>query len=338
MTNPSTKPIIFITGGTGYIGGTFLHLMLSRNYLRDFAISALVRRPDDAKRMQELGVDPVVGTLEDYELLRRESARASVVFNTANCDHQDSARAIIQGLSERSKESGQRPILIHTSGAGVLSAFSKGTGVAPEEDLTAPRWDDTDFVAHAAIPPYAPHRHVDLEVFAAAQTGLLKTYLVVPPTVFGRGLGPFADLRMSIQIPRLIYYSLTHHQAMYVGQGANHWTNVHVVDLAELYLLLFEAAMKDIAPEGAKGIYYPATEHFPWSVVSHQIAQVLYKQQLIESPVATTGLQRGWFWGSNVQMKCTNGEKLGWVPRKGGTQEMLESVEWDAALVMRMLG
>lgn len=337
MTHTAARPVIFITGGTGYIAGTFLHLMLSRDYLSRFEISALVRRPSDAKKMSELGVTPIMGTLDDHELLRRESARASVVFNTANCDHQDSAIAIIRGLSERSKESGSRPILIHTSGAGVLSAPSRGTGVAPEEDPAAGLWNDTDIAAHAAIPAHAPHRHVDVEVFAAAKTGLLKTYLVVPPTVFGRGLGPFAESRMSIQIPRLVYYALMRRRAMYVGKGANQWTNVHVVDLAELYLLILEAAMKDMAPEGESGIFYPATEHFTWSTVAHRVAQVLHASRLLESPVATTGLPGGWFWGSNVRMKCENGERLGWVPKNGGTREMLESVEWDATLMVRML-
>jgi hypothetical protein len=42
--NSSAKPNIFITGGTGYIAGSLLHLMMLRNYPREFRISALVRR------------------------------------------------------------------------------------------------------------------------------------------------------------------------------------------------------------------------------------------------------------------------------------------------------
>lgn len=337
MKTATNKPLILITGGTGYIAGTFLHLMLSRDYLREFAISALVRRPADAEKMRELGVEPVVGTLDDYELLRAHARRASIVFNTASCDHQESAVAIIDGLSERSRETGIRPILIHTSGAGVLSDPSKGAGVSPGEDPSAPLWDDRDSASHAAIPPHAPHRHVDLEIFGAAKTGLLKTYLVAPPTVFGRGLGPFAEHRMSIQIPRLVYHALVHRRAMFVGKGENQWSNVHVADLAELYLLILKAALRDSAPEGLEGIYYPSCEFFTWSDVSHRVAQVLYALRLLGSPVATTGLTAGWFWGSNVRMKCSNGEKLGWVPSHGGTQAMLADVEWDAALMVEML-
>ncbi|MET4205245.1 hypothetical protein ABIB95_000044 [Bradyrhizobium sp. LA2.1] len=95
--------------------------MLSRNYLREFAISALVPLNDDAEKMREIGIDPIVGTLDDHQLLRTESARADVVFNTTHCDHQASARAIIQGLEEHSTETGKGPILIHTSGAFAAS-------------------------------------------------------------------------------------------------------------------------------------------------------------------------------------------------------------------------
>ena len=338
MTDISSKPVIFITGGTGYIGGSFLHLMTSREYVRDYTIAALVRRESDAELMRELGVEAVVGSLDDGDLLRRESARASIVFNTADCDHQPSARAIVQGLSERAAATKTRPVLIHTSGAGVLSTNSKGTGVSLDKDPTAALlWDDADAAAHAAIPAYAPHRLVDLEVFAAAKSGLVKTYLVVPPTVFGRGLGPFAENRMSIQLPRLVYQSLAHRRALYVGEGKAQWTNVHVADLAELYLVILDAAVRGIAPEGLEGLYYPTSEYFTWSDASNRIGHVLYAKGLIDSPVATTGLQAGWFWGSNVRTKCTNGEKLGWKPVHGGTKEMLADIEWDTALVMRLV-
>lgn len=337
MSQIENKQKIFITGATGYIGGTFLHLMLSRDYLKSFNISALVRNEEDTVKLEKLGIEPIFGTLNDLQIISTESQKADIVFNTANCDHLLSVEAIIQGLEERAKQTGQRPILIHTSGAGVLSENSNGEGRPLLEDLAAVVWDDADFEAHESIPGYAPHRFVDVEVFAAAKKGLLKTYLMVPPTVFGKGLGTFAENRMSIQIPRLVYQSLVNRKVMYVGEGKNQWTNVHVADLAELYLLVMDSALKDTAPEGLKGIYYPASEYFVWSDAAHRIAEILYSKKLIANPVAATGLQKGWFWGSNVRMKSTNGALLGWEPKHGGTQEMLENIEWDAELMLKFL-
>ncbi|GLR90548.1 NAD-dependent epimerase/dehydratase family protein [Bradyrhizobium iriomotense] len=337
MTDTSDKPVIFITGGTGYVGGSFLHLLVTRRYVHDFTIRALLRRPADAAAMRELGAEPVIGSIDDSGLLRREAAGADVVFDTANCDHQPSARALIHGLSERARATGTRPILIHTSGAGVLSETSNGRGVSLADDPTAEIWDDTDAAAHAAIPPHAPHRNVDLEVFAAAREGLLKTYLVVPPTVFGKGLGPFAANRMSIQLPRLVHASLASRRALYVGTGEAQWTNVHVADLAELYLLILDAALEDAAPEGLAGLYYPTTEYFRWLDAATSVGEVLHTKGLIDSPKAMTGLRPGWFWGSNVRMRCTNGAKLGWRPVHGGTKAMLDGIEWDTELVLQMI-
>ena len=337
MADRKQKPRIFFVGGTGYIGGTILEMMLTKGYLDRFVISAMTRRLEDADTMRSLGIEPVMGSLDDLTLLRKESSRSSIVFSMANCDDVPSARALAQGLVDRASQTGERPVLIHTSGAGVLSDNSTGRGDALENDPGAFLWDDADAAAHAAIPDHAPHRHVDLEVFAASKTGLIKTYLVVPPTAFGRGLGPFAKDRMSIQLPRLIYQSLRAGRAMYVGEGKAQWTNVHVRDLAELYILLSEAALKDEAPEGLAGLYYPATELFTWSDVSVRIGQILYDKGLIGDPIPTSGLPGGWFWGSNVRMISTNGANLGWKPTRGGTREMLDAIGWDAELMLNML-
>lgn len=209
--------------------------------------------------------------------------------------------------------------------------------MAPAEDKFAKLWDDADANAHLAIPARAPHRLVDLDVFAASKSGSVKTYLVVPPTVFGRGLGPFAEHRVSIQIPRLIYQSLISERVQYVGTGENIWANVHVADLAELYLLILEGALRGSAPEGARGLYYPVTEHFTWLTVARQIAQALNAPGLLAQAEATSGLSPGWFWGSNVRLQTTNGRLLGWTPQFGGTDVMLAGIDDDLAKVLKLM-
>ncbi|MED9750960.1 NAD-dependent epimerase/dehydratase family protein [Escherichia coli] len=337
MTSTTLKKRIFITGGTGYIGGSILHLMVSRDYTDRFEIAALVRRADDVSRLQNMGIIPVYGSLDDSDLLTEEAQKADIIFNTANCDHQASAAAIVEGLTRRFHEMGKRSVLIHTSGAGVLTDTSSGAGVSPSQDFEVRLWDDADWNTHADIPPYAPHRLVDLEIFKAAHQGVAKTYLMVPPTVFGRGVGPLAERRMSIQIPRLVYQTLLSRRATYVGTGENVWPNVHVADLAELYLLILESALTDSATESNTTLFYPVAEHFTWSVVSQRIGRVLHESGFLPAAEASTGLQQGWFWGSNVQVKSTNAMKLGWGPCHGGTEAMLESIGYDLELVLEAI-
>lgn len=331
------KKRIFITGGTGYIGGSFLQLMWERHYLDQYEIRVLSRNSSVAEELQKRGFIPVVGLLDDDELLSREAEAAEIVFSTANCDHKASVVALLSGLHKQFEKTGQQPIFIHTSGAGVLTEHSIGLGVPPELDRNQTEWDEQDVEKHQDIGYAAPHRFVDVEVFKAAKQGFVKTYLVVPPTVFGVGLGPFAANRMSIQISRLVYHSLVRRQVMTVGTGDNIWPNVHVADLAELYLLIMDAAQNGTAPSGVEGIYYPAAEHFYWKQVSQRIAEIFDQQKLLPSPVVTMGLQSGWFWGSNVCVHPTNSIKLGWKATHGGTVEMLRDVEHDVSLVIEAM-
>lgn len=326
-----------MTGGTGYIGGSVLALMIERGYLNRFDVSVLVRRQPMAERLARMGVTPVLGDLDSLDLLAEESAKADVVLNMANCDHVDSAVYILHGQARRYLDTGVRPLLIHTSGAGVLTSASKGTGLPPSKEPEAAIWDDADTARHVAIPPDAPHRLVDLKVLAATDEGIVRGALVVPPTVFGRGVGPLAERRLSIQIPRLIYRALTSGQARFVGQGENVWPNVHVADLADLYLRALDAWLSDAAVWDGFRLLYPVTEHFRWVDVAQRIAQELHQRQLLPAAQASSGLVSGWFWGSNVQMVSSNGKSLDWTPRHGGTKAMLDGVSDDLTLLLDVI-
>jgi uncharacterized protein YbjT (DUF2867 family) len=70
------------TGVTGLIGGDFLHI-LTKKY-PSWSIAALVRDSQKAAliAIHYPQVEVVFGTLDDAELLERESARADVVLST----------------------------------------------------------------------------------------------------------------------------------------------------------------------------------------------------------------------------------------------------------------
>jgi nucleoside-diphosphate-sugar epimerase len=328
------KTALFVIGGTGYIGGSVLHLIQERKLLNLFDVTVLVRNNEDFSKLKEMGMNPILGTIDNSSLIEVESSKSDIVLSMANCDHQQSVHAMIKGLEKRAQQSAPKPLLIHTSGAGVLSENSNGAGLALENDLDAVIWDDNDLNSFLEIPSYAPHRHVDLEIIDTYAKEIINTSIVVPPTVFGKGLGLFASKRMSIQIPRLVYQSLVNRRVMYVGNGENQWSNVHVADLAELYILMLKSYVE--SGEIDK-IYYPSTEYFIWLDVAKRVAEILSDKKLIVNNEITTGLQNGWFWGSNVRMISSNGNRLGWIPKYGGTREMLADVALDADLMINYI-
>ena len=65
---------------TGYIGGTVLSRLLSHPSRDTFEITALVRSEDKAKKLQALGVNAVIGSLGDSELVKQLAENADVLF------------------------------------------------------------------------------------------------------------------------------------------------------------------------------------------------------------------------------------------------------------------
>lgn len=112
-----TPSKVFLTGATGYIGGSILSSLLK--HPNKYTVSALVRQKEQGEVLKQHGVTPVYGTLDDSEVLF-EAARASdAVVHTADADHLPSAQALVRGLS--AKKDKQHAVYLHTSGTGVLT-------------------------------------------------------------------------------------------------------------------------------------------------------------------------------------------------------------------------
>lgn len=103
---------VFMTGATGFIGGSVLANLLK--HPAKFQVTALVRSPEAAKKLITLNVTPLLGSLDDSELIIKASEETDIVINAANADHLGAVKAIISGLSNSSKPK----IFIHTSGTG----------------------------------------------------------------------------------------------------------------------------------------------------------------------------------------------------------------------------
>ena len=60
----------------------------------------------------------------------------------------------------------------------------------------------------------------------------IKSYIVLPSTIYGLTTGKLADMRVqnphSVQIPFLINASLARGRAGIVGEGKNVWPNVNI--------------------------------------------------------------------------------------------------------------
>ena len=102
------------------------------------------------------------------------------------------------------------------------------------------------------------NRTVDNFVLDVSEsTPAVKTALVIPSLIYGRGSGP--GNQRSIQIPELARIALERKRAVQIGAGANVWSNVHISDLSSLLVSLVESAISgsdDKRIWGSSGLFF----------------------------------------------------------------------------------
>lgn len=102
---------VFLTGGTGFLGQPLTRTLIQRGW----EVTALVRRPDsaEAKTIQVIGAQLVLGDITDCESMREAMRGADVVIHCAGWyefgitrQAQDTMRAVnVQGNGEYARVS-----------------------------------------------------------------------------------------------------------------------------------------------------------------------------------------------------------------------------------------
>ena len=235
----------------------------------------------------------VFGSLDSADVLAAAAAEADVVLHTANsADDGPSARAILAGLKQgHSKDA--PGVYIHVSGTNVLTGYDNEHQRFGQPPIASEAYNDYDGVERVTkgLPDDASHRDIDLIVLAAARQSpdVVRTAIVSPPTIYGRGRGPVN--RRSIQVPVMAEYLLKTGVAPVVaGSGETSWDNVHVHDLSALFVLLVEAGV-DPARRGddrffGANAYYFANNYVTgpshrWSDVAVWLAAAAAEQRFV---------------------------------------------------------
>ncbi|MFE6904514.1 NAD-dependent epimerase/dehydratase family protein [Streptomyces sp. NPDC057717] len=215
---------VFITGATGYIGGSVAAVLLKAGY----QVAGLTRDATKAASLQAHGISPVLGDLDDRETLIREASAADAVVNAADSNHLPAAQALIDALAGTGKT------LLHTSGSSIVASNDQGTGpgrVFTEADVLPG--------AHWKPEPDKTHR-VALDRLVLAASGRdVRSVVLCNTLIYGHGLGLHRD---SVQVPILARQARSSGVARHIGPGDNVWSTVHIEDMANLYLKALQKA------------------------------------------------------------------------------------------------
>ncbi|MEM6622355.1 MAG: NAD-dependent epimerase/dehydratase family protein [Pseudomonadota bacterium] len=282
---------VFVTGATGYIGGSVAVALAKQGA----QVTGLTRTEQGAQALEDAGITPMVGRLDEGGILGSAVSAVDAVINAANADHARSAQALLAALDGTGKK------LIHTSGSSIVGTEAMGQVVDDVFDEETPFTPTTLRAGRVAL---------NLEILSSK---VFKTHPVViaPSMIYGAG---HYGGRESMQVPWLIELALSHGVAKHLGPGANIWSTVHIDDVVDLFLKALESA-----PAGA----------FYWAeaaeISMHEICVAINKMLGVDHPPLEMTLEEAaavWgemparaTMGSNSRVRAVRArDELGWVP------------------------
>jgi nucleoside-diphosphate-sugar epimerase len=282
---------IFVTGAAGFIGGSIAAALVRKGH----EVTGLARKPEQAQELAKIGVSAVIGDLNDRELLIAQAQAADAVINAASSDNRTAVEALIDGLSGTGK------VFLHTSGSSIVGDASGGEGtdkIYQEDALPAPTPDKAARVA------------IDDLVLAAADKGI-RSAVLCNTLIYGHGALP----RDSVQLPRLLKQARKSGIVRHVGPGRNIWSNVHIDDVIDLYLLALEKT-----PAGT--FYFVESGEASFRDMSNAIAQALQLPPAQDWPLEQAKEEWGYEMasyglGSNSRVRGQRARTLlGWAPQR----------------------
>ncbi|GAA4603583.1 NAD-dependent epimerase/dehydratase family protein [Actinoplanes octamycinicus] len=287
---------VFLTGATGHIGSAVLPALIAAGH----SVTALVR----SERKAAAGAEVVVGDIQDQDLVRRLATDADAVLATASPG--DATSSAVETAFAEAVLDGLRPgaTFLRTGGVWVH-------GSAPDVTEATPR---------NAPPLVAWREALDSRVLSAPG---IRSVLIEPGTVYGNRAG----------IPNVLFAGerVGEPAALrLVGPGTQHWTSVHVDDLAELYVAALDRAENGSVYLGVNGDSVTVREL--GEAASHRLG--LGGRVVPEDPAALVERLGGFGEALLLDQQAT-GEKarleLGWKPSRRSLLQEIAAGGYDPA-------
>ncbi|MBC3210337.1 NAD-dependent epimerase/dehydratase family protein [Pseudomonas sp. SWRI111] len=283
---------VFITGAAGFIGGSIATGLVQAGH----NVTGLVRSAEQADELKALGMNAVIGTLEDSQLLAEQARVADAVINAASSDHRGAVEALLGALR------GSGKVFLHTSGSSIVGDASGGKSsddIYYEDNLPEPTVDKADRVA------------IDNLVLAAAKDGV-NSAVICNTLIYGHSVGVKRD---SVQLPRLLKQARKNGVVRHVGSGQNIWSNVHIEDVVALYLL---ALTKNVPGT----FYFVESGEASFIDMTTAMAEALNLGKPQDWPLKDAEAEWGYEManyglGSNSRVRGQHArELLGWAPKR----------------------
>jgi nucleoside-diphosphate-sugar epimerase len=292
---------VFVTGAAGFIGGSIATGLVQAGH----NVTGLVRSAEQADELKALGMDAVIGTLDDSQLLAQQAHAADAVINAASSDHRGAVEALLDALR------GSNKVFLHTSGSSIVGDASGGKSsddIYYEDNLPEPTVDKADRVA------------IDNLVLAAAQDGV-NSAVICNTLIYGHSLGVNRD---SVQLPRLLKQARKSGVVRHVGTGQNIWSNVHIEDVVALYQLALTRNLPGT-------FYFVESGEASFIDMTTAMAEALNLGEPQDWPLQDAEAEWGYEManyglGSNSRVRGKHArDLLGWTPKRTSVVEWIRN-------------
>ncbi|EJD07986.1 uncharacterized protein FOMMEDRAFT_150609 [Fomitiporia mediterranea MF3/22] len=327
---------VLVLGATRYLGGCSVLASLVKSY-PNVKFSAVVRtsttsvpdsfaafakqsnaitRPSSIPdKFRAIGVEPILGSLDDLDLVTKLSTDADIIIDTADSENADLLNALLEGQKHQKAEGKPTASFVHTSGTLTFTDKS-GDG---KFNTNGKLWTDSeeDIPCHMVKLLYR-------SLMKASEAGIVTSFIISPSGVYGTCTGP---VERDSLISRLVVSNfLNEKRAYYVGEGSNRDEFIHLEDLVSLFEKVFKLALDALSTPPTtspyKRYYIASTTPIPWKDVVERFACQLHKKGLIKSskPIVISSASEdlgplAHLLASNMNTRGFRREELGWKPK-----------------------
>lgn len=280
---------VFLTGGTGYIGAAVLDSLIRSGH----HVTALVRDPEKAARLEARGATPVLAELAGPARYLSQAVDADAVVHTAYEGTPRGAavdKQFLDVILPALAAAGRPRTFVYTSAIWVLGPRPDGA-------------DETAWLAPTALVAWRPAHEAQV---LAAGAGSLRTAIVRPGIVYGGSRGIVSDM-LKDALNGLVRV---------IGDGRNRWPCVYDRDLGDLYARV-------VASSEASGVFHAAGDEdervldIAEAIRSHvdPVADIRFM------PLAEARAKMGAYADAlalDQIVRCPRARALGWSPAMHG--------------------
>lgn len=323
-TGQTASPRVFLTGVTGFVGGSILSCLYERH--PDAHVKALIRKEEDAQKLQSIypNLTPVIGTFSSLSLITSTAADVDFVIHVSG-DRTAAVCAMIDGLASTSSTSSLAdgpPLPRLISITGPLSLIDRSLPPADVAKTNSCPWSDvTDAEKILSLPKDRMHAESDQAIIAQGISKGVGVMLVSPGQQFGRGKG-----LLKTESHAATYFALVQKRkrAFVVNDGSATWSWSSPGDMGDAVVFLLEQSIlrgveaRDKVGVNRDGYYFVQTGDASLKERAEAISRRLGLGNVESLSVAAAAEINPFgplMWGRGVTFRADRLKELGWTPK-----------------------